>query len=161
MGERVGMVQQSCSAIGTRRHVAGVPFALSSRVVLRSIRAWYRLSCLLGCLTARVRRNGLLGTWCTFHHVIVFTVLLMLTVVFTGHIYETVFQLRTGLFCFFASVAFSFGAWVGLLLASGESGPLRCEKCRAYVNSFAKYVQNGEKVCKKYVLLLCVTTAGT
>eukprot|EP00752_Nemacystus_decipiens_P016511 g14759.t1 len=34
------------------------------------------------------------------------------------------------------------------LVDFGDSGPLRCEMCRAYINSFAKYVQNGEKwVC--------------
>lgn len=32
------------------------------------------------------------------------------------------------------------------LASPGEGGPLRCEMCRAYINSFAKYVQNGEKV---------------
>ncbi|CAM9100724.1 unnamed protein product [Ectocarpus fasciculatus] len=31
------------------------------------------------------------------------------------------------------------------LVDFGEAGPLRCEMCRAYINSFAKYVQNGEK----------------
>lgn len=34
----------------------------------------------------------------------------------------------------------------------GDGGPLRCEMCRAYINSFAKYVQNGEKVCRQAVL---------
>lgn len=33
-----------------------------------------------------------------------------------------------------------------LVSAAGEGGPLRCEKCRAYINSYASYVHNGEKV---------------
>lgn len=31
-------------------------------------------------------------------------------------------------------------------ISPGDGGPVRCEMCRAYINSFAKYTQNGEKV---------------
>lgn len=30
---------------------------------------------------------------------------------------------------------------------AGDGGPLRCQKCRAYINSFVKFTKNGEKVC--------------
>lgn len=43
---------------------------------------------------------------------------------------------------------------------SGEAGPLRCETCRAYINSFAKYVQNGEKVSSNSSILVDITSRG-
>ena len=42
-----------------------------------------------------------------------------------------------------------------LLVSFGEAGPLRCTRCRAYVNPFMRWVENGRRFVCNFCQMVC------